>query len=249
MRSFRTLLILVAILLRIEAVAAAAVVDVASAAAPIRAVIITGVDWPGHVWKETAPAVREALQKDPRFQVRIVEEPGFLASQELATFDVIVLHFKNYDPISQQQKAQENLLRLVRQGKGLVVIHYASGALEDWPEYRNLVGRTQQKKHDKRGPFTVKIVNHEHPVTKGMKDFMADDELFIELQGERPIEVLATAHSQLAGQDHPMAFVLQEGQGRVFHTTLGHDAKALRVPGTAELICRGATWAAGQTLP
>jgi type 1 glutamine amidotransferase len=77
-----------------------------------------------------------------------------------------------------------------------------------------------------------------------MKDFETDDELFIELQGERPIEVLATARSKITGKDHPMAFVLNYGKGRVFHTTLGHDAKSLRLPGPSELIRRGASWAA-----
>ena len=45
-----------------------------------------------------------------------------------------------------------------------------------------------------------------------------------------------------------MAFVLDYGKGRVFHTTLGHDVKALTTPGTSELIRRGAVWAAGREL-
>ena len=65
MRNSRTLLVLAAVLLLVAAAAVAAA-DVEPAASSIRAVIITGVDWPGHVWKETAPAVREALQKDSR---------------------------------------------------------------------------------------------------------------------------------------------------------------------------------------
>jgi hypothetical protein len=31
----------------------------------------------------------------------------------------------------------------------------------------------------------------------------------------------------------------------VFNTTMGHDVKALKVPGTADLVRRGAAWAAG----
>ncbi|MCX7887475.1 MAG: ThuA domain-containing protein [Verrucomicrobiae bacterium] len=212
----------------------------------IRAVIVTGVDWKGHIWKETAPAVRDILQADSRFQVKIVEDPGFLANDELFKYDVLVLMFKNYDPIPNEEKAKENLVRFVRDGKGLAVIHYASGAFEGWTEFRNLVGRTQGKKHDKRGLFTVRITNPDHPITRGMKDFETDDELFIELRGDAPIEVLATARSNITGQDHPMAFVLSYGKGRVFHTTLGHDERALRLPGPSELIRRGITWAGNQ---
>jgi uncharacterized protein len=213
---------------------------------PFRAVIVTGVDWPGHLWKETGPALKQELERDKRFRVTIVEDPGFLASDKLFDYDELVLLFKNYDPIPNQERAKVNLTKFVSEGKGLVVVHYASGAFEDWPEFRDLVGRVQGKKHDKRGPFTVEIVNHDHPITRGMKDFETDDELFIELTGEKPIEMLASAKSNITGKDHPMAFVLDFGKGRVFHTTLGHDVKALQMPGTAELIRRGAAWAASR---
>ena len=57
------------------------------------------------------------------------------------------------------------------------------------------------------------------------------DELFIELTGDRPIRVLTTARSNITGKDYPMAFVFNYEKGRVFHTTLGHDAKAIRMSG------------------
>jgi type 1 glutamine amidotransferase len=44
-----------------------------------------------------------------------------------------------------------------------------------------------------------------------------------------------------------MAFTVEQGPGRVFHTALGHDARALRIPAAAELIRRGTLWAAGRT--
>ena len=112
----------------------------------------------GHVWKETAPALKKVLEQDKRFEVTIVEDPGFLASEELFTFDEIVLHFKNYAPVPHEEKAKANLMKFVREGKGLVVIHYASGAFENWPEFCQLVGRIQGKRHDKRGLFTADIV-------------------------------------------------------------------------------------------
>jgi uncharacterized protein len=220
---------------------------VAAESAPklIHAVIITGVDWKGHLWKETGPAIKDILEADPRFKVEIKEDPAFLASDELVKFDLVVLNFKNYEPVPQEKKAIKNLLDFVAQGKGLVSVHFASGAFTNHVEFRNLVGRAQKTKHDKRGPFTVKITNPNHPVTRGMRDFETDDELFIELQGDQPIEVLAVARSNITNQDHPMAFVLTHGKGRVFHTTLGHDVKAFTMPGTSELIRRGAAWAAG----
>ena len=42
-----------------------------------------------------------------------------------------------------------------------------------------------------------------------------------------------------------MAFVLPSGKGRVFQCLLGHDVKALQMPGVGELYRRGCAWAAG----
>jgi len=230
------------------AVALGAAEKEAESTDPIRVVIITGVDYRGHKWQETAPAIRDLLQEGGRFDVRIVEDPDFLASDEVFDFDEVFLHFKNYEPLNQGEKAKENLTKFVKQGKGLVVFHFACGAFEDWPEFAELVGKVwdQKTSHDPRGPFTVHITDTEHPITRAMRDFEADDELYICLIGDRPVDVLATARSKKTGKDHPMAFAFQFGRGRVFHTPLGHDVKAIQVPGTTELIRRGCAWAAGR---
>ena len=188
------------------------------------------------------------LEKDPRFEVRIVEDPEFLASPVLADYDVIVLHFKNYKPLGGPQRRMRIWRILLNRERAWSLLHFACGAFEDWPEYANLVGRVWDPKavpHDPRGPFTVQIAQPQHPITRGMHDFQADDELYTCLVGDRPVEVLATAHSKLTGKDHPMAFVFEYGKGRVFHTPLGHDVRAMEMPGVAELIRRGCVWAAG----
>ena len=214
----------------------------------IRVLLVTGVDHPAHRWKETAPAVRDVLQQDKRFEVRIVEDPGQLATTAVFDYDVVLLHFKNYKPLARGDQAKANLVRFVNQGKGLVLLHFASGAFEDWPQFADLAGMVWDRKgsHDPRGPFAVRIVGADHPITKGMESFQADDELYTCLAGDRQVDLLAVAQSKVTGRDHPMAFAFARGKGRVFHTTLGHDAKAIRVPGTARLIRRGCAWAAGR---
>jgi type 1 glutamine amidotransferase len=88
-------------------------------------------------------------------------------------------------------------------------------------------------------------VDPDHPVTRGLSDFEADDELYTCLAGTPPIRVLATARSKVTGKDEPMAFVLNYGRGRVFHSPLGHDVKALTRPGVAPLFRRATAWTAG----
>jgi type 1 glutamine amidotransferase len=213
-----------------------------------RVLLVTGIDYPGHVWKETAPVLAEQLRQDRRLQVSVVEDPGFLGNPALHGFDVVVMHWMNWEKPAPGPAARENLRRFVEGGKGMALVHFACGAFQDWAEFRNLAGRAYDPKlppHDPRGPYQVSITSIPHPITQGLQAFEADDELYTCLAGERPIDILATAHSKVTGKDHPMAFVFNYGKGRVFHSPLGHDVKALSIPMVGELFRRGCAWAAG----
>jgi type 1 glutamine amidotransferase len=213
-----------------------------------RVVIVTGENsYAGHVWKETSAEIKSILEADKNLRVTLEPDPNFIAAGAFLGYDAAVFDFRNAKPLEKDEKVQANILKFLGDGKGLVVIHWADGAFPYWPEFVNIVGRAQQSKHDPRGPFAVQIVNHNHPVTRGMKDFQTDDELYYDTkEGDRPIEILATAHSKVMDKDFPMALTVQYGRGRVFNTPMGHDVKALRVPEVAELIRHGTAWAAGQ---
>ncbi len=215
-----------------------------------RVLLVTGIDYPGHPWKETAPVLKGILEKDPRLSVSVVEDPAFLDSAALASYDAILLHFMDWESPGPGPAARENLRKFVAGGKGLMLTHFTCGAWDnnEWPEFRNLAGRVWDPKlrgHDPHGTFRVDIADPEHPITKGMQPFETLDELYTCLTGDALIHVVAKATSKVDGKDYPMAFVLNYGQGRVFHTVLGHDARAYASPGVAELMRRGCAWSAG----
>ena len=210
--------------------------------------LVTGQDYPGHPWPQTAPALRELLEKHPRLTVRVVEDPHFLDSPALGRYDVVLLHFMNWEQPSPGPAARENLRRFVEGGKGLMLVHFACGAWQDWPEFKNFAGRAWDPKlrgHDPHGQFRVEIADPQHPITKGLEPFDTVDELYTCLAGDRPIHVIATARSKVDNKDYPMAFALDYGKGRVFHTVLGHDLKAVTNSSVPELFRRGCAWAAG----
>jgi type 1 glutamine amidotransferase len=214
---------------------------------PLQVLLLTGCDYPGHVWRQTTPVLAQALREDPRAEVRVIEDAHFVDSAALARYQVVVLHYMNWKTSGPGDAAQANLRRFVANGGGLVLVHFACGAWLEWPQFVNLAGRVWNPRlrgHDPRGPFRVEMVQPEHPITKGLASFDTDDELYTCLDGDVPIEVLAKATSRVDRKDYPMAFVLQVGQGRVFHSPLGHDVKAFG-PATLELFRRGVAWAAG----
>jgi type 1 glutamine amidotransferase len=214
----------------------------------IRVLLSTGEDYKGHKWELTAPVLKELLAEDPRLAIDVDEDLNCLRSPKLHEYDVVVMHFKNYDPEVPGRRGYENLEKFVRNGGGLVLVHFACGAFQEFKDdFVKLAGRVWNPKlrgHDKRGLFTVEITDRKHPITHGMKPFETADELYTCLDGDTPIEVLATARSNVDGKDHPMAFVLTFGRGRVFHCPLGHDVEAFAGPSVGELFRRGTTWVA-----
>jgi type 1 glutamine amidotransferase len=224
----------------------------APAPAKARVLLVTGVDYPGHLWRQTAPVLAEALRKDPRLEVFTVEDPAFLESPAINNYDLILLHFQNWQQPGPGEAARENLRRFVEGGKGVALAHFACGAwFGEWPEFAKLAGRAWfglgpgRHQHDPYGPFRVELAKPDHPIVLGMTDFDTQDELYTCLVGDYPIEVLAQAKSKADAKLYPMAFVSQYGKGRTFHCLLGHDTKALSVPGVQELYRRGCAWAAG----
>ncbi len=215
--------------------------------AAVNVVIVTGEDYPGHKWRETAPVLARALQADERLKIDVVESPMFLAEGDLGAYRVVVLHMKNYDPDKPGPEGGKRLAQFVRGGGGLVLVHFACGALQEWPEFVELAGRVWNPKlrgHDPHGRFRVEVVDRKHPITAGMVDFETIDELYTCLDGKTPVTVLASARSKVDDRDYPIAFVLDYGKGRVFHCVLGHDVRAFEPEAVQTLFRRGTAWTA-----
>lgn len=214
---------------------------------PLQVLLVTGDDYPGHRWRQTAPVLAEGLRADPRADVRVVEDAHFLEAPALTRYHVVVLHYMNWKTPGPGAAARANLQQFVERGGGLVLVHFACGAWQEWPDFVHLAGRVwnpRMRGHDPRGPFQVEIVRPDHPIMSGLGSFETDDELYTCLDGAVPIEVLAKSTSKVDRKDYAMAFVLSVGRGRVFHSPLGHDVKAFGPP-VLELFRRGVAWAAG----
>ncbi len=214
-----------------------------------KVLIVTGDDYPGHRWRETAPELASALRQDPRLEVSITEVPAILGSPLLRHYDAVLIHFKNYaERLPLGEAVWGGLRDYLNNGGGVVIAHFGCGAFQEWNDFVQYSGRVWNPKfraHDPYGPFDVSITDHDHAITKDLKDFSTSDELYTCLDGPTPIRVLCTAVSKGDQKPYPMGFVLEPGKGRVFHCTLGHDLNALRSEGTRALYRRAALWAVG----
>ncbi len=108
--------------------------------------------------------------------------------------------------------------------------------------------------HGSQHAFKIVVRDRSHPITKGMPaEWMhSQDELYQGMRG--PIEhvhLLATAYADKAkggksssNENEPMIWTVQYGEGRVFHTPMGHDLNGMRCVGFLTTLGRGTEWAA-----
>ncbi len=213
-----------------------------------RILIITGEDWSGHHWQETTPALRDAIENDGRMTVDVLDDLAKLATIDLSPYAAVVLHFKNYDANVPGREGFDSVRRFVERGGGLVLVHFACGAFEEFKdEFAPLAGRVWfginppegRHQHDPYGEFVVEMTDVDHAITRGMESFSTFDELYTCLEGETPITTLAQATSVVDGKVYPVAFVLPFGKGRVFHCALGHDVRSFESAGVAAIFRRG----------
>ncbi len=105
--------------------------------------------------------------------------------------------------------------------------------------------------HGSQHPFQVIVRDDSHPITRGMpRDWLhAQDELYDKLRGPAEnMQILATAYASPdhggSGRHEPMLMTIQYGQGRVFHTPLGHADYSMECVGFIVSLQRGTEWAA-----
>jgi hypothetical protein len=118
-------------------------------------------------------------------------------------------------------------------------------------QVRQPAGKGAGAGHGRKHAFVVTVRDPEHPVTKGMpREWMhTADELYHGMRGPvRNVKVLATAYSDKAtggtGDHEPMIWTVAYGDGRVFHTPMGHDLEGMRCVGFLATLQRGTEWAA-----
>lgn len=233
---------------------------------PIRVLLLAGNEahkW--HNWEKTTPAIKAALEKDPRIKVEVTLDPEDFSKREIAkNFDVIVHNYVNWhDPRPLSDDSKVAYMNFLQNGGGAVFIHFGSSLFHfslpmaeasDWPELRKVVRRVwnhhgqgeAKSGHDAFGRFDVKVTGLSHPVTEGLSSFTVTDELYFRQDGAEPFDPLISAVSKVTQREEPLAAVYTYGKGRIFQTLLGHSEKTYEVFEPREMLRRGVAWAAGR---
>jgi uncharacterized protein len=167
-------------------------------------------------------------------------------------YDVIVL----YDMVKSLSPTQrEGLLALLEKGIGVVSLHHNLVANLDWDEYHKIIGGTwvgSKRTIDgtEYGPsvpdhgqeIAIQIADKDHPITKGLSDFVLHDETYGKTYVSPSVHLLLTTSNP---KNNPaFAWVNQYGKSRIVYFQAGHDAEAWKNPNFQEILVRSIRWTA-----
>jgi len=209
------------------------------------ALIVYG-GWGGHDPEECAAIYRRWLHEDG-FSVRMATETTAFADPSIAELSLIV-------PIFTMSKIAEaevkNLVKAVEGGVGLAGHHGGmSDAFREAVDYQFMVGGQWVAHPGNIIDYTVDVTKPEDPIMEGIKSFPYTSEQYY-MHVDPSNEVLATTTftgehaSWIEGVVMPVVWKRRHGAGRVFHSTLGHQAKEFENPNMATIMRRGMNWAA-----
>ncbi len=215
-----------------------------------RALVVFG-GWDGHTPRESA-SVFAPLLRDAGYEVETVESMDvYTDAGKMSSFS-LVLPIWTMGQISDEQ--DQGLRAAVREGVGLAGFH---GGIID--AFRNNVsyqwmtgGQWVSHPGGYIPSYTVKIADHSHPITHGIRDFTLRDteQYWMHVDPQNHILANTIFTGEYGDTDlykhgtvMPYAWTKSWGKGKVFVAAWGHTFRDFDVPEAKEIVRRGLLWA------
>lgn len=205
-----------------------------------KALIVWG-GWDGHEPDKVAAICDKALRAKG-FQTEVSNTlDSFKDGEKLKGLDLLIPIWTMGTIAGDQLRP---LLEAVRGGVGIAGCHGGMGdAFRNETEYQFMCGGQWVAHPGGIIDYTVNIVDHQDPITKGLADFAMHSEQYY-MHVDPSNKVLATTTFQGFGTVMPVVWTRKYGEGRVFYNSLGHVAGDFDVPENLEIMTRGMLWAA-----
>jgi len=208
--------------------------------------LVTWGGWEGHQPELCAKIFSEVLKKEG-YDVTFSNSLDPYADQNLMSGLSLIVPVWTMSEISKEQ--EQGLLAAVKAGCGLAGWH--GGMCDSFrknTDYQWMTGGQWVAHPGNIIDYTVNIQKKNDPIVSGLNDFKMHSEQYY-LHTDPGNEVLATTtfsgeHAPWTkGVVMPVVWKKMYGNGKVFYSSLGHQAVDFDVPEAKEIVRRGMLWA------
>jgi type 1 glutamine amidotransferase len=204
-----------------------------------KALVVQG-GWDGHQPKEVAEIFARLLREE-NFEVEVSDTlDSFLDGEKLLGLDLIVPVW-TMGTITKEQL--DPMLAAVKSGVGIAGCHGGLGdSFRNETEFQYMVGGQWVAHPGNDGVnYTVQIKRLDDPIMAGLKDFQVCSEQYY-MHVDPANRVLATTN--FGDVEMPVVWTKTYGLGKVFYSSLGHQANIVEMPEMITMMQRGFVWAA-----
>jgi type 1 glutamine amidotransferase len=214
-----------------------------------KALIVWG-GWDGHQPKEVAEVLRRALAEE-RFDVEVAATlDAFADEAKLKALNLIVPVWTMGKLTKEQGKG---VIEAVKGGVGIAGCHGGMcDAFREHTEWQFMTGGQWVAHPGNDGTkHKVRITDRNHVITRDVDDFEVSSEQYY-MHVDPAVRVLAVTSFPVADGPHvgngpvdmPVVWTKVYGRGRVFYSSLGHNAAIVQMPPVLTMMRRGMLWAA-----
>ena len=205
-----------------------------------------------HMYLHTGRMLQKCLAKTPGVET-IVSDGWPQEKQLLEDVSVIVVYTTPAAELLLDGPHRDEVDALMKQGVGLVTIHWASSIFEKnlarlgptWMSYLGGSWVSNVGLHTGKSP--LRQLHPEHPICRGWKGYEIHDEYYL-----NPVIKDATPLLQVTAKEKPVVVgwaYERPGGGRAYATTLGHFYRNFQQEPFRKMVVNGILWCAKVPIP
>jgi uncharacterized protein len=178
-----------------------------------------------------------------------------VGTDSIKFYDALVF-YDMPEKVELTEKQKQDMTHFFKQGAPVIFLHHAILSYRPWDGFLDIIGGRyfndppfitkngdtilSSYQHDVH--FNVKIADQDHPITKGIEDFVIFDETYNNFYVKDDVRILLTS-------DHPLCnpvigWVNTFGNSKVVYLMNGHNETAYENPNFRQLLYNSIRWVA-----
>ncbi len=197
-----------------------------------KALLVLGGSY--HPFEACRDILKRTLEASSQFEIESTFDLEPLL--DLAGYDAVIIYTSTRDDMTPEQ--EKALMDYVRAGGGLLGIHSATASFRSRDGYMEMIG-AEFSGHDKVTDCQIEATDEADAIVPRVnKQFVVHDEFYMmKVRTDAARRVFHEGWWNF--EKHPMGWVRDYGQGRVFYTALGHNEGVFNHPDFQDMVYKG----------